>query len=170
MKTRNTIVDQLDSFRVKIVHIMANISGRAEPEAEIVLLVILWYIIFILLLMYIHRKLLRKQKKIHQNLVLLYDTIRYQVARAQYGNPAIQESKWIKVVLESDHKNYLTQAKTIKEEILSLEQKLGQQIISTDQRNVITKQAKKKNTITIFVQLIGWLITLLTVGIYKVFW
>lgn len=41
METRNTIVAQLDSFRAKIVHIMANVSGRAEPKAEILLLVIL---------------------------------------------------------------------------------------------------------------------------------
>lgn len=113
--------------------------------------------------MFIHRKLLRKQKKIHENLVLLYDTIRYQVARAQYGNPIIQDNKGIKVVIEADHKSYLTQAKGIKEEILSLEQKLRQQIISADQRNVINRQAKKKNNVTIFVQLIGRLTTVLTV-------
>jgi len=164
------IVAQLNSFRVKIVHIMANVSGRAEPEAEILLLVILWYIVFILLLMFIHRKLLRKQKNIHENLVLLYDTIWYQVARAQYGNPIIQDNKWIKVVIEADHENYLTQAKAIREEILSLEQKFGQQIITTDQRNIIVKETKKKNNVTIFVQLIGRLTTLLTVWIYKLFW
>ncbi|MFA7298854.1 MAG: hypothetical protein WC010_04390 [Candidatus Absconditabacterales bacterium] len=164
------IVAQLNSFRVKIVHIMANVSGRAEPEAEILLLVILGYIVFILLLMFIHRKLLRKQKNIHENLVLLYDTIWYQVARAQYGNPIIQDNKGIKVVIEADHENYLTQAKAIREEILSLEQKFGQQIITTDQRNIIVKETKKKNNVTIFVQLIGRLTTLLTVGIYKLFW
>ena len=93
MQTRDTIVAQLNIFRGKVVHIMANVSGRAEPEAEILLLVILGYIVFMLLLMFIHRKLLRNYKKTHENLVLLYDTIRYQVARIQYGNPAIQDSK-----------------------------------------------------------------------------
>ena len=170
METRNTIVAQLDSFRAKIVHIMANVSGRTEPEAEILLLVIIWYIVCILLLMFIHRKLLKKQKKIHENLVSLYDTIRYQVAKAQYSNPTIQNSKWIKVVIESEHESYLKNAKVIKEEILSIEQKLWQQIITTDQRNIITKQMKKKNGVTTFVQLIGRLTTVLTVGIYKVFW
>ncbi len=164
------IVDQLNGFRASIVHIMANVSGRGEAEAEMLLLGILWYIVLLLLLMFIHRKLLRKQKKTHENLVVLYDTIRYQVARAQYGNPIIQDSKWIQIVIQADHKNYLTQAKTIKEEILSLEQKLGQQIITTEQRNIITKQAKKKHIISIFVQIIGWFTTLITVGIYKLFW
>jgi hypothetical protein len=120
--------------------------------------------------MFIHRKLLRKHKRTHENLVLSYDTIRYQVARAQYGNPAIQDSKGIKVVMESEHENYLANAKAIKEEIFSIEQKLGQKIISDDQWNAITKQTKKKRLLMVFVQLIGRLITLLTVGIYKLFW
>jgi hypothetical protein len=64
----------------------------------------------------------------------------------------------------------LANAKAIKEEILSIEQKLGQQIISTDQRSIINKQSKKKNNVTVFVQIIGRLTTAITVGIYKVFW
>gem|GEM_PF-3325190 len=41
METRNNIVTQLGIFRGKIVHIMANVSGRTEPKAEILLLAIL---------------------------------------------------------------------------------------------------------------------------------
>jgi len=149
---------------------MANVSGRTEAKAEILLLAILGYIVLILLLMFIHRKLLRRYKRIHENLVLLYDTIRYQVAKAQYGNPSIQDSKGIKVVFESAHDNYLTSNAIIKQEILSMEQKLGQQIVSTDQWKVITKQTKKKKIAKIFVQIIGRFTTLLTVGIYKLFW
>lgn len=74
--------------------------------------------------MFIHSKLLSKQKHVHENLVLLYDTIRYQVARAQYGNPIIQDNKGINLVIQEDHKNYLKNATTIQEEILSIEQKL----------------------------------------------
>lgn len=170
METRNTIVEQLDIFRGKVIHIMANVSGRAEPEAEILLLAIVWYIVLILLLMFIHRKLLKKQKKIHENVVSLYDMIRYQIARAQYSNPAIQDSKWIRVVFESEHENYLANAKAIKEEIFSIEQTLGQQIITADQRKIINKQTKKKNNVNIFVQLIGRFTTLITAGIYKLFW
>lgn len=86
-------MEQLNIFRSKVVHIMANVSGRAEPEAEILLLIILGYIVLIVLLISIHRGLLKKQKKMHENLVFLYDTIRYQIAKAQYGNPSIQDGK-----------------------------------------------------------------------------
>jgi hypothetical protein len=152
------------------VHIMANVSWRGETEAELLLLAILWYIVFILLLMAIHRKLLKKHKRIHEHVVALYDTVRYQVAKAQYGNPAIQESKWINIIIEADHKNYPAHAAAIKEELLSIEQKLWQQIISTDQWTTIQKQTKKKNRLNIWIQLIGRITTVLTVGIYKVFW
>jgi len=149
---------------------MANVSGRAEPEAEILLLIILGYIVLIVLLISIHRGLLKKQKKMHENLVFLYDTIRYQIAKAQYGNPSIQDGKWIKVVMESGHKNYPTNIDVIHQEVNSIEQKLGQQITSTDQRTTIIKQTQRKKIVTIFVQLIGRLTTLLTIGIYKLFW
>ena len=160
----------LENFRANIVHIMTNITWRESNESEIVLLAILWYIVILLLLIRIHRKLLRKHKKIHENIVALYDTIRYQVARAQYGNETIQANKWIDIILTSDHKNYLANAKTIKQEIIDIEQKLGQQIITDNQRKIITKQSKKKHWVSTFVQLIGRGITVITVGIYKLFW
>lgn len=164
------LLTSLENFRASIVHIMANISGRENTQAEILLLIILWYIVVFFLLIGIHRKLLRKHKKIHENIVTLYDTIRYQVAKAQYGNEAIQNSNGIKSIITSDHKNYLTNAATIKQELLTIEQTLGQQIITQDQRKIINKQTKKKHSVNIFVQVIGRFITVITVGIYKLFW
>ena len=155
---------------IRILHIFVNITGLSPELAEIVLLVILGYIVLILLLISIHRKLLKKQKKIQENLVLLYDTIRYQVAKAQYGNPTIQDTKGVNVAIEAEHKNYPANHEAIKQEILSIEQKFGQQIISTDQWNIISKQTKKKKSVNICVQIIGRLTTVLMVGIYKLFW
>ena len=169
METRNSIVDNLNIFRARIVHIMANVSGRAEPQAEILLLVIIWYLVLLRLLLFIHRKLIKKHKRIHEQLVALYDTIRYQVAKAQYTNPAIQDAKGIKIVMETEHKNYLSNAKAIKEEILSLEQRLGQKIISEEQWNIINKQIKKKRWAKTIMEIIGRLTTIITAGIYKLF-
>lgn len=72
--------------------------------------------------------------------------------------------------MESGHKNYPTNIDVIHQEVNSIEQKLGQQITSTDQRTTIIKQTQRKKIVTIFVQLIGRLTTLLTIGIYKLFW
>ncbi len=163
-------MEKLTIFRGQIVHIMGNVSGRAEPDAELLLVAILWYIVIILLLVMIHRRIVRKHERIHENLVFLYDTIRYQVARVQASNPIIQDNKGIKVIMESEHKNYLANSTAIKEEINLMEQKLGQQIVSADQRTTITKQSKKKRTLMILVQLLWRIITVLTVGIYKLFW
>jgi len=121
-------------------------------------------------LVFIHRKIIKKHKNIHEHLIVLYDTLRYQIAKAQYENSSIQNKKGIKIVIEAKQKNYLTNEKTIKEEILSIEQILGHQIISDDQRKKIHKQTKKKTRIKRFLQFIGRFTTLITAGIYKLFW
>jgi hypothetical protein len=170
METWNTIVEQLGIFRDKIIHIMANISGRTEPKAEMILLIILGYIVVLLFLLFIHRKLIKRHKRIHEHSIFLYDTIRYQVAKAQYSNPSIQESKGIKVVMESEQENYLANTKAIREEIMNIEQHVGQKIIGDDQRDTISRQTKKKNTAKAFMEIIGRLTTLITAGVYKLFW
>ena len=128
------------------------------------------YIVLLLLLLFIHSKLLKIQRKIHENVVILYDTLRYQVAKAQYESREVEESKGIQSVMDTEHKNYLSNAKAIKEEILAIEDQLGQEIISSNQRKTIDEQTKKKNRLTVGVQTIGRIITILTIGIYKIFW
>ena len=164
------ILEQLNDFRTKIVHIMSNITWLAKQQAEIVLIIILWYIVVLLLLILIHRKTLKRYKKTHEHLIFLYDTIQYQVAKAQYGNPSIQEAKGIKVVIEAEKKNYLANAKIIREEIISIEERLGQQIVSKEQRNTIYKKTKKKAWAKAFMEIIGRFTTCITAGIYKLFW
>ena len=149
---------------------MANISGLAEPQAEVVLWVILGYILGISLLIFLHNKLLKKHKKNYEHLTLLYDTVRYTIAKAQYNNSIIQESKWINITIEADHKSYLANTLAIKQEILSIEQQLGQQIISVDQWMTIDEEVKKTKKTMISIQILGRIITVLTVGIYKLFW
>jgi hypothetical protein len=95
-------------------------------------------------LLFIHRKIIKKHKRVHENIVLLYDTIRYQISKAQYGNPAIQQNTGINNVLKSEHKNYLYHSKEINKEITTIEQQLGQQIITEEQRKTINKQIKIK--------------------------
>jgi hypothetical protein len=118
----------------------------------------------------IHRVLVKKQKNIHEQLVTSYDTIRYQIAKAQYENQSIQDKKGIHIIMEADRKNYPANALAIKKEILSIEQKLGKQIISTNERVIIQSQRNKKRIFTICVQIIGSIITILTIGMYKLFW
>ena len=72
--------------------------------------------------------------------------------------------------MEANHKNYPANAAAIKQEILAIQQKTGQEIVFTDQRTMITKQTKNKTTRTILTQLIGRLTTIITIGIYKLFW
>ena len=114
-----------------------------------------------MLLIITHRLLLNKQKKILENLVTSYDTFRYQIAKVQYKNHSIQDNKGIQVVMESHRRNYPSNAKDIKKEILAIEQKLGQQIITTNERTILHEQTKRKNILTIFVQIIRTITTIL---------
>jgi hypothetical protein len=70
--------------------------------------------------------------------------MRYQVSKAQYGNPGIQENAGINIVIKNEHKDYLHNTITIKEEISKIEQQIGQQIVTEEQRKNINKQIKKK--------------------------
>jgi len=169
MDILHNILANTNLLRAKIIHIIANLSWQKEAEAEILFLAILWYIVLIYLLILIHHKTLKKHKKIHENLIELYDTIRYQYAKIQYKNPAIQDSIWIKIVMENEHQNYLTNAKIIKEEIISMEQKLEQKIVSDDQRKIIAKQTQKKARTKVCMEIIGRFTTLITAGVYKLF-
>lgn len=169
MQIRESIIKNFNIFRLNIVHIIANISWREEQKAEIWVLIILGYLVLMLFLIFIHSKLLKKQKKIHENLIILYDTLRYQIAKSQYENRQIQEEKAIKIIMEAKHKDYLVNATEIKEEIISLEGTLGQKILWPEQRITVEKQTKKKNKITFFVQIIWRTSTFLTAGIYKLF-
>jgi len=169
MQTRNSIIEQLNIFRWNSVHSIASTHGWAEQQVELWLLLILGYIVIVLLLMFIHSKLIRRQKKTHENLVILYDTIRYQLARAQYENSSI-EGDWIQIVMDAEHKNYVANAAIIKQEIVSIEKRSGQAIVTDKQRKTIHQQTKKKNRLTIVVNYIGRILTFLTIGIYKLFW
>lgn len=151
------------------MHSLTNITWWTDTEIEFRLIIILGYLVVLILLIFIHRKLLNIKKRTHEKLVLSYDTLRYQLSKAQYENQNIQDSKGIKIVIDAEQKNYPAHKEEIKEEILSIEQKLGKQIITENQRATITKQTHKKKKMTIFVQLIWRINTLLTIGIYKLF-
>ena len=157
-------------IRNTLIHSIATKSGRWEGQSEAIIVAILGYIVAISLLTWIHRKVLRKNKKIHENIVLVYDTIRYQLAKAQYSNPIIQDSKRIRIITETEHKNYLANQREIKEKIIFIEQSLWQEIVGADQRTKIDKLIQKKKRLTVCTEITGRFITTITVGSYKLFW
>jgi len=71
--------------------------------------------------------------------------------------------------MESEHKNYPANIDSIHQEIVAIEQSLGQQIIPAEQRATLVRQTHKKKIASIFTQLIGRPTTVITVGIYKLF-
>lgn len=170
METRTTILSQTTLYREKILHIIANISGLSEANAEIRTLSILWYIVAIILLCVFHKKLIKIQTTYKQKIVELYDTIRYQVAKAQYATPSIQVTPGIKIIMNAEHKTYEANAQAIQQEIKTMEQLSGTTIITEEQRTILGKQISKKRKISTIVSIFGRCITTITAGIYKLFW
>jgi len=145
-------------------------TGLNNHHVELLLIGIFWYTTIVFFLIAIHRKIITTNKKTHEDLILLYDNIRYHIAQKQYQNPTIQNTKAIKIPIESQQKNYLANTKAIQEEVLAIEQTLGQTIVSEEQWNTIYKITKKQKRTRQQKQTIGRLITLITGGIYKLFW
>lgn len=163
-------METLQLFWWKILHIIVNLSWWSKGQSEIIVLSILWYIVFLFLLLFIHRKIIKKHKKVHENIIFLYDSIRYQVSKAQYGNSAIQQSSGIDIIIKNKHKNYLQHSKEIQEEIDKIEQQLGEKIGTENQQKTINKQIKIKKWTHTAMQIIGRITTVITAGIYKLFW
>jgi predicted anti-sigma-YlaC factor YlaD len=93
--------------------------------------------------------------------------ILYQANKAQHENPLIQGESCIQTISQSAHKNYDANAAAIQNQIHTREQKLGTTIIPPQQWSLITKQSKTKHRYLQRSHLIGRLLTILTVGIYK---
>lgn len=121
MQTQN-IIGQMSILRWDVVYNITNATGRTSSQAERSIGIAI-YIIVIFLLRNIHRNLVKKQKRIHTDLILLYDTIRYQLAKAQYSNISIQGIPGITNAMTAEHKNYIANAQAIKTEIVDIEQK-----------------------------------------------
>ncbi|MEI7557348.1 MAG: hypothetical protein WCJ45_00370 [bacterium] len=110
-----------------------------------------------------------KQKKTQESLVMLYDTIRYQLAKEQYANPAFQNIKGIASIIESDHKQYTAHAKAIQDEITAREDKEGHEIVKVEIRNMIEKKSKQQERLGKSKRKLSLALTILTLGIYRIF-
>ncbi|MEI7919457.1 MAG: hypothetical protein WCH65_04600 [bacterium] len=170
MQLRTQILDQISLSRKRIIHIVANVSGQTETHAELRTISIAGYVIVLICLLSIHKKLIKKQTIYKQKIVELYDTIRYQVAKTQYATPSIQATPGIKTIMDAEHKTYEANTQAIQQEIKTMEQLAGSTIITEDQRVTIEKQISRKRRFSIIVNIFGRCITIITAGVYKLFW
>lgn len=160
---------RFQSAGARILHIFVNVTGLTPETALIVLLVIIWYIILLIILIPIHKALVRLLKKRKEKLTREYDTLRYLVAKAQKQSTATTESRWIKVLFDNAHPDYLRQHVEMKSEILNMETNLWAKIIDDVMRAEIEKKQKKYRKLKTIVNVYGRIVSVITVLVYKLF-
>lgn len=145
-------------------------TGLTPESALIVLLIIVWYIILLLLLIPIHKSLVRLLRRKKEILTWEYDTLRYLVAKAQKQNWGDSKNKWITVLFDIAHPDYLHHHTEIKNEILNIESGLWGKIIDDTKRAEIEKKQKKYRNLDAVVNVYGRCVSVITLFVYRLFW
>ena len=153
-----------------ILHIFVNITGLTPQVAMIVLLVIIWYIVLLIIFVPIHKSLVRLLHKKKEKLTREYDTLRYLVAKAQKQSTPTTESRWIKILFDATHPDYLHHHAEIKQEIKSIESGLWAPIVDDVTRVRIEKKLKNYDSLKLFVNIFWRIISIITILIYRLFW
>ncbi|MCX6822504.1 MAG: hypothetical protein NTX91_00715 [candidate division SR1 bacterium] len=164
------IITRFQSAGVRILHIFTNVTGLTPETALLVLWIILGYIIFLLIFIPLHKSLLRVLKKKKEKLTREYDTLRYLVAKAQKQNTMTTEFRGIKVLFDTTHPDYFHHHAEIKSEIKSIESGLGATIVDDVTRVKIEKKLKNYDSLKLFVNIFGRIISAITILVYKLFW
>ncbi len=169
MQLLDSIREQLSPARSSFVNIIADAGGREVWQTEIRTWAAITYLFIMIILISIHRRLIKWRKYANEQLVLMYDTIRYQVAKGQYEHQTAKENRGIRIIRKASKKTYAANWAAIKQEIIAIEQTTGVQIVSTEQWNKVWSLTRKTKRYAWYTNIIGRLLTLATAGIYKLF-
>lgn len=149
--------------------IISTTTGLSLIAASNLLLIIFIYIIVLIVGILIHRWVVRSRKKIIQSLTREYDMLRYLVAQAQKNQPNAPTHSGIKIIFDTPHPDYLHHYDIIQKEIQSIESDLQMKIVDDAARNKISVLTKKQKHLTTFTNGLWWLLSLITVFVYRLF-
>jgi len=136
-----------------------------------IILAIIIYVIAIIILSLVHKKVLKQKRELQKECVWEYDNLRYLVAKARSkSNKQSELELWLKNILNSGKKLYLKNYSLIKEEVWKIEELLWSEIISKDIWSKIEDLQKKISNKDKSQKTFGWILTIITIGGYKIFW
>ncbi|MCF7835008.1 hypothetical protein K9M48_03040 [Candidatus Gracilibacteria bacterium] len=150
---------------------ISNKIGFSILHSEYLIWGIAIYISLLILLGFIHTLTQKYYKKSKQNFFYECDYIIKQLATFQYQNKKNNNIniQLVKTIFDSQSKDYFKEAKNIKIKIKEIENNINQNLIENKQRSKFQKHYKKTKRLMIFSNTIGRIITILTIGTYKVF-
>ena len=159
-------MEYINQFGAQIVHIVSNVTGLASERAQVLCLIIVAYLIVLIALIIVQKQLRARLRTRLIDLTRLYDTLRYQVAKAQYASPNMKQAPGVSALLSEKNPDYLHHTDSIHEEIQKIEQEIGSKIISDEQRNQLLTQQKiylRKRGVSKFFY---WITCILTAFLY----
>lgn len=152
----------------RILLIFSRITGLTPETSQIVLIVIISYIVWIYILIKIHRIFYKKKLKAQQECTLEYDTILYLIAQEEYKNQTQTSNSPIQKLFET--KNYLQSHTLFIDAIKKLESETNHILLTPEMEKKIHSLKKKISTYNIIQKIFGLLISLATAWIYLLFW
>lgn len=124
-----------------------------------------------------HRRILRSLTKIKQSLVKEVDEVIYLLAKAQYQSKISKQVlggdphfAMMQEMFKSGNFEYLENIEVIRTLISKIQQLINIPVVADTQRARVGEYQKKLKRRNILSKVVGSGITLLTLGIYKLFW
>lgn len=174
---RQDIIHEFNNARNRILENTMMLTGTSSLGASIILGVILLYIIVFSVIFPLHRKILKKLHLAKQELVKNIDEIIYLLAKDQYASHISKRELWgdphmamMKEMFKSWHFEYLDNIEIIKTNVGKVELLLQKQVVSNEQRNKVDIIQKEMKKLIFWKNILGWICTIPTLGVYKLFW
>lgn len=184
---RNIFIEKAGAVIDRAIVIFSRMTGLSYEMSQIVLIVIICYLVWIYILVKIHRKLFKRKINAQKACVFEYDNILYLIAQEEQktnsvpletkGNPA-QLGKGglggictspIHELMNAKHKNYLQNHQLIIDAIRKLEAETKHILFTPEMEKKIIS-LRKKIAIANIIQKIFWiLVSLGTAWIYLLF-
>ena len=161
---RNTYIERIDFF----FHTKWN-------QSLAVWIIVLIYAVSILIILPLHRLILRNVKKAKLNLTTSVDEVIYLLSKAQYSLSEEQALKFdpcfalIRTMFWSGHFEYIDNLDAIKENVKKVEVLLKQRVISDEQRKKIDSQKSSLKFHTFWSKFFGYELNILSIWIYNPF-
>jgi hypothetical protein len=139
--------------------------------------VVLIEILTFLILIPLHRKLLKKLRRLQETFVHQIDEIIYLLAKTQYASQISERDlggdphmAMMKEMFKSGHFEYLDNLAVIQANVEKVELLLQATVVSPEKWKEIHQLAGKLHRYLFRKKVIGWMASVPTLGIYKLFW
>lgn len=165
---RQTYVDQIINYFSSLIWLDYNTT-------QLILLWVLTYIVFIIVVWLIHKWFLKRGNNIKALCTRKYDELRYLASTNMYKfnkemktqGKENQLAYWAKSIIWLEKKNYIANKQKIFGDLAKLEWYIGKSIVSNELKTEIAVLDKKITNNHLSQKVVGRILTMLTLGIYK---